>query len=124
MNAIYESHPDLFRFDVRSSVKNFSIEEAVAENLIHIYFKPMLHTRDSSEEVLVALWDNKTISKTTESTSINASEPLSSMEASRAEEGISNKAKTWEPDDLIIYGKILQAWRRARWEEAFAYFFD
>ena len=134
LHATYESQPHLFAPDARFTAQKFSAEEIVAENLIHIYFRPTSnapgdsasHTiARQSEAVLNALWDN--VSPVTRATTSTAgmtrvpTQPGTSVEGALHPAG---EAWSWEVEGLIVCGEILQAWTRARWEDSYARFWD
>ena len=126
MQAIYDSQPHLFSQDTRYAAQKFSAEEVVAENLIHVYFRLAPKTSDQvspisvaqqSKALLDALWDNVSLTR----------QPKSFRQADASTENrlpLEKKDWLWEAEGLIVYGEILRAWARARWEDAYAHFFD
>ena len=133
LHATYESLPSLF-IPARFTTLKFHAEEMVAENLIHFYFRrtpsalrdPALHTvTQQSDTLLNALWDNRShVSRATTFTAgiTSVPTPAGNLRESALHTGV--EARSWDVKDLIVYGEILRAWARARWDDSYAPFLD
>ena len=134
LQAIHASQPRLFASDARSIVQKFSAEEVLAENLIHIYFRPTAKilkdsapqtTTQQADALLDGLWEN--VYRATHETN-----PTARSTKAPVQVGISMKGTLhsegrdwpWKSGGPIICGEILRAWTRARWEASYAHFFD
>lgn len=112
LRGMYKSGPCLFAADpTRLTGQKSRPEEVVAENLIDFYFRlacpspATVSGRNSIYEILDARW---------ESVSSTASCTGGSAEGPRQESHLG----VWKPERLVICGKILRAWNRARWDYA------
>ena len=124
LRAIYESQPHLLTLDaylIAFYPSKFSAEEVFAENLIHIYFRPLCQTNSQytppnaienpSRSLLTALWDNT-----------SAASPAVSPNK-RLFRAAQNERKL-DADGLIVCGEILRAWIQARWEDDYVHYYD
>lgn len=116
--AVYDSQPHLFALDAaRFATQKFSAEEVIAENLIHIYFRPVSSPRPKTSghgpphyDMLNATWTN---------VSTKASRKTETIDKSFAEP----QPGAWEAEGLIVCGGILRAWIQARWDSSYSHFF-
>ncbi|KAL9045733.1 MAG: hypothetical protein Q9214_001273 [Letrouitia sp. 1 TL-2023] len=133
LRATYKSLPYLFASDARFTTQKFNAEEVIAENLIHVYFRPTPNVpsdsaphavAERSEALLNALWDN--VSRVANGTTSTAGIPRAAIQIDVAKEGMLRLGGDWpdEAEGLVVCGEILRAWARARWEDSYAYFFD
>ena len=131
-HAIHESQPHLFAQEGRVSARH-SIGELMAENLIHIYFRPSsaapkdgatATVKPSSEDILDATWDNVSLTQGKTIIGKSTSEKASSLAALLGYDSSSREDREWNEENLIVNGQILRAWRRGRWEEQYVHFFD
>ena len=133
LHATYESQPHLFALDARFATQKFSVEEIVAENLIHIYFRLAPNVQRSSapnaiaqhpDALLNALWDN--VSLVTQATTFTTGITGAPTQVNSSVKGALHSGEgdwSWEVEGLIVCGEILRAWTRARWEDSYAHLF-
>lgn len=132
LRAAYESQPQLFVPVSGFTTQRFSAEEMIAENLIRIYFRPAAtHGDTTSQELsersgrlLDALWDDviQADKSTTEESRHPSARSRTNEPSSNAD--VNTKEQPRDITDFIVYGDILQAWSRARWDAAYSHFFD
>ena len=134
LHAIYESQPHLLIPSARFTTQKFDAEELLAENLIHFYFRltsnvlgdSAVHTMtQQSDTLLNALWDNAShVTQATASTAGITRVPTQATNLMESALHSGAEAWSWNSKDLIVYGEILQAWTRARWEDSYMPFLD